>query len=137
MAEYTGREPEIVAPGEVVLVENRCESPVEIAAGLVFREDGDYIVSVRNGKIDVRKCGCASFKDFDAPPEVIEAYERNERRLKETMDEFYDVLIAEKRAEIERLKVEIAKMPPLDYDKLAENPPEYPKKGSADNENHA
>ena len=126
MPEYIGREPETVAPGETVLFENRCESPVEIAAGLVFREDGDYIVSVRSGKIDVRKCGCASFKDFDAPPEVIEAYERNEKRLKEAVDEFYNVLIAEKRAEIERLKAEIAKMPQLDYDKLAENPPEYP-----------
>ena len=38
-----------------------------------------------------------------------------------------NVLIAEKRAEIERLKAEIAKMPPLDYDKLAENPLEPPK----------
>lgn len=127
MPEYTVRESEIVAPGEVVLFENRRESPVEIAAGLVFREDGDYIVSVRNGKIDVRKCGCASFKDFDAPPEVIEAYERNEGRLKEAVDEFYNALIAEKRAEIERLRAEIEKMPPLDYDKIAENPPEPPK----------
>lgn len=135
MAEYTGREPEIVAPGETMLFENRCESPVEIAAGLVFREDGDYIVSVRNGKIDVRKCGCASFKDFDAPPEIIEACERNERRFKEVVDEFYDAIIAEKRAEIERLKAEIAKMTPLDYDKLAENPPEYPEKRGEDNGN--
>lgn len=127
MPEYTGREPETVAPGETVLIDNRCEKQVEIAAGVVFREDGDYIVSVRNGKIDVRKCGCASFKDFDAPPEVVEAYERNEGRLKEAVDEFYNELIAEKRAEIERLKTEIAKMPPLDYDKLAENPPEPPK----------
>lgn len=137
MPEYTGREPETVAPGETVLIDNRCESPVEIAAGVVFREDGDYIVSVRNGKIDVRKCGCESFKDFDAPPEVIEACEQNEKRFKEAVDEFYNVLISEKRAEIERLKAEIAKMPPLDYDKLAENPPEYPEKRGADNENHA
>lgn len=135
MPEYTGRDPETVAPGETVLIDNRCESPVEIAAGVVFREDGDYIVSVRNGKIAVCKCGCASFKDFDAPPEVIEAYERNERRLKEVVDELYDVLIAEKRAEIERLKAEIAQMPPMDYDKLAEIPPEYPEKRGADNEN--
>lgn len=133
MAEYTGRGPEIVAPGETVLFENRCESPVEIAAGLVFREDGDYIVSVRNGKIDVRKCGCASFKDSDAPPEVIEAYERNERRLKETVDEFYNMLIAEKRAEIERLEAEIAKMPPFDADKLAAVPLVTPKEGKNEN----
>lgn len=33
MPEYTGREPETVAPGETVLIDNRCESPVEIAAG--------------------------------------------------------------------------------------------------------
>lgn len=125
MAECTGRGPEIVALGETILFENRCESPVEIAAGLVFQEDGDYIVSVRNGKIDVRKCGCASFKYFDAPPEVIEAYERNEMRLKETVDEFYDVLIAEKRAEIERLKAEIAEMLPPDHEKLVANPPKY------------
>lgn len=130
MAEYVKADPKAVALGESVLFEKRCESPVEIAAGLVFREDGDYIVSVRNGKIAVCKCGCASFKDFDAPPEVIKACERNERRLKEAVDEFYNVLIAEKRAEIERLKAEIAKMPPLDYDKLAENPPEPPKEVS-------
>lgn len=127
MPEYVGCKPEAVKPGESVLIENRCENPAEVGAGLIFREDGNYIVSVRNGKIAVCKCGCASFKDFDAPSEVIEACERNERRLKEAVDEFYNVLIAEKRAEIERLKAEIAKMPPLDYDKLAENPPEPPK----------
>lgn len=59
-------------------------------------------------------------------PEMIEAAERNEKRIKERADRIYDELIAEKRAEIERLKAEIAKMPPLDYDKLADNPPEYP-----------
>ena len=59
-------------------------------------------------------------------PEMIEAAERNEKRIKERVDRIYDELIAEKRAEIERLKAEIAQMPPLDYDKLTENPPEYP-----------
>lgn len=59
-------------------------------------------------------------------PEMIEAADQNEKRIKERVDRIYDELIAEKRAEIERLKAEIAKKPPLDYDKLAENPPEYP-----------
>lgn len=59
-------------------------------------------------------------------PEMIEAADQSEKRIKERVDRIYDELIAEKRAEIERLKAEIAKMPPLDYDKLAENPPEYP-----------
>lgn len=59
-------------------------------------------------------------------PEMIEAAERNEKRIKEIVDRVYDELIAEKRAEIERLKAEIAKMPPQDYEKLAANPPVYP-----------
>lgn len=54
MAEYVKADPKAVAPGETVLSENRCESPVEIAAGVVFRGDGDYIVSVRDGVIRVR-----------------------------------------------------------------------------------
>lgn len=58
--------------------------------------------------------------------EIIEAAERNEKRIKETVDRIYDELIAEKQAEIERLEAEIAKMPPLDYEKLAANPPVYP-----------
>jgi len=62
----------------------------------------------------------------DIPPEMIEAAERNEKRINERVDKLYEELIAEKRAEIERLKAEIAKMPPLDYDKLAKNQPLYP-----------
>ena len=60
-------------------------------------------------------------------PEMIEAVGRNEKRIKERADRIYIEQIAEKRAEIERLKAEIAKMPPLDYGKLAANPPEPPK----------
>lgn len=62
-------------------------------------------------------------------PEMIEAAERNDKRIKERIDRIYDDLIAEKRAEIERLKAEIAKMPPLDYEKLVANPPVPPKEG--------
>jgi hypothetical protein len=60
-------------------------------------------------------------------PEMIEAAERNEKRIKERVDRIYDELIAEKRAEIERLEAEIAKMPPFDAEKLAANPIAPPK----------
>jgi len=60
-------------------------------------------------------------------PEMIEAAERNEKRIKERVDKLYDELIAEKRAEIERLEAEIAKMPPFDAEKLAAIPIVPPK----------
>jgi len=60
-------------------------------------------------------------------PEMIEAAERNEKRIKERVDRIYDEMTAEKRAEIERLNAEIAKMPPFDAEKLAANPIAPPK----------
>lgn len=127
MPEYTRREPEIVAPGETVLIDNRCENSIEIAAGVVFREDGDYIVSVRNGRITVCRNSGAFKEPTNIPPKIIEAAKENERRIKAWASEMYDDFVAEKRAEIERLKAEIARMPPMDYDKLAANPPDCKK----------
>lgn len=57
MAEYINDNPKAVAPGEPIMIDNQCGSPVEVSAGLVFRKDGDYIVSVRGGKITVRVNG--------------------------------------------------------------------------------
>lgn len=80
----------------------------------------DYDLQMRNGVFAVSQTPLA-VREL-----VLRELERNERRIKEATDEFYNALIAEKREEIERLKAEIAKMPPLDYVKLAENPPSYP-----------
>ena len=65
---YIETESKIVAPGEKVLINNQCKSPVEIAAGVVFQEDGDYIVSVHEGKIIVSECGKAFEKPDETPP---------------------------------------------------------------------
>lgn len=76
-------------------------------------------------------CNCGAKMDAEPPkeepvneitPEMIEAAERNEKQIKERVDRIYDELIAEKRAEIERLEAEIAKMPPFDAEKLAAIP---------------
>ena len=67
-------------------------------------------------------------KETEIPPETLEGFKRNEELLRQKINELYDELIFAKRAEIERLKAEIAKMPPLDYEKLAKNPPTYPVK---------
>lgn len=53
MPEYINDNPKAIAPGEPIVFENLCESPVEVGAGVVFREDGDYVVSVHNGIIRV------------------------------------------------------------------------------------
>ena len=65
---YIETESKIIASGEKVLIENQCKSPVEIAAGVVFQEDGDYIVSVHGGKIIVSKSGEAFEKPDETSP---------------------------------------------------------------------
>lgn len=85
----------------------------------------DEVITVMQNVVD----SIAAYRQKYEPPEektvneitleMIEAVERNEKRIKERVDQFYDELIAEKRAEIERLEAEIAKMPPSDAEKLA------------------
>lgn len=84
-----------------------------------------------------KRCPECGAKMDDEPPkeetvneittEMIEAAERNEKRIKERVGRIYDEMIAEKRAEIERLEAEIAKMPPFDAEKLAAIPLVPPK----------
>lgn len=68
---YIETEPKIIAPGEKVLIENQCKNPVEIAAGLIFREDGTYTISVYNGKITVWECGAPHEKLDEIPSEIL------------------------------------------------------------------
>lgn len=62
----------------------------------------------------------------EVPQEIIEGVERNIERLRQKAIELYDEQVAELRKKIEQLKAEIAKQPPLDYEKLTENPPTFP-----------
>ena len=64
--EFQKHKPESITPGESVLIENRCKNPAEVGAGLIFREDGLYIVSVCNGKIRVYEVSGNSPKEADA-----------------------------------------------------------------------
>lgn len=79
-----------------------------------------------------RHCGKAIKWDkpieTEVPQEAVEGAKQNEERLLSKAREDYDKQIAELQARIEWLKAEIAKMPPLDYEKLAKNPPAYPVK---------
>lgn len=60
-----------VDPNKTVIINNKCENPVEIGTGLVFREDGTYIVSVYNGKITVYESGAPLEKSDEIPPEIL------------------------------------------------------------------
>lgn len=57
MAEYCESDPIAVKPGERVplIIRNKCTSPVSVATGIVFREDGVYSVCVDGNKIIVSK----------------------------------------------------------------------------------
>lgn len=55
MPEYIGCKPQVIDPGETVIVNNLCGGPVEVGTGLIFRENGNYFVAVNNGKISVCK----------------------------------------------------------------------------------
>ena len=57
MAEYIQNKTEVVNSGEKIIFNNQCKHPIEVGTGLIFREDGTYIVSVHDGKITVYKNG--------------------------------------------------------------------------------
>ena len=128
--EYIKNELKTVDPNKTVIINNKCENPVEVETGLIFQEDGTYIVSVYNGKITVSKCGEAFEKPDEIPPQFIEAVRRAEEKLKAKANELYEEFIAQKRFQIEQLEVEIkelkSKGKSLDYKKFFENPPIYP-----------
>ena len=54
---YIKDELKTIYPNKTVIINNKCENPVEVGTGLIFQEDGTYIVSVYNGKITVYKGG--------------------------------------------------------------------------------
>ena len=57
MAEYYESDPVAVKPGEPVplFIQNKCTSPISVATGVVFLEDGVYTVRVNGNKITVSK----------------------------------------------------------------------------------
>lgn len=71
MAEYIQNKTEVVNSGEKIIFNNQCKNPVEVGTGLIFREDGTYIVSVYNGKITVCESGAPHEKLDEIPPEIL------------------------------------------------------------------
>lgn len=65
---YIEDELKAIYPNETVIINNKCENPVEVGTGLIFREDGTYIVSVYNGKITVSKSEGTFEKSDEIPP---------------------------------------------------------------------
>ena len=65
---YIEDELKTIYPNETVIINNKCENPVEVGAGLIFQADGTYIVSVYNGKITVSKSGGTFEKSNEVPP---------------------------------------------------------------------
>lgn len=130
---YIEDELKTIYPNKTVIINNKCENPVEVGTGLIFQEDGTYIVSVYNGKITVSKSGEAFEKLDEIPPQVIEAACRAEEKLKAKADELYEEFIAQKRFQIEQLKAEIEELKlkgkSLDYKEFCKNPPIYPAYG--------
>ena len=68
---YIEDELKTIYPNKTVIINNKCENPVEVGTGLIFREDGDYIVSVHDGKITVYECGAPYKKSDEIPPEIL------------------------------------------------------------------
>jgi len=68
MVEYIQNKTEAVNSGEKIIFNNQCKNPVEVGTGLIFRENGTYIVSVYDGVITVRKDGETSEKSNETPP---------------------------------------------------------------------
>ena len=109
----------------------RCDVAREIVA--LLKEQDETIASLQSmiNKLNEAIQNAANQKtpeETEIPQEILEGCKRNKERLRQKVNELYDELISAKRAEIERLKAEIAKMPPLNYEKLAKNPPTYPVK---------
>lgn len=113
-----------------VLINNKCENPVEVGTGLIFREDGTYTVSVYDGKITVYKGGDKFKKSDEIPPEILQAYKNNEEKIKAKAEELNEEFIAQKRFQIKQLKAEIeelkSKGKSLNYKEFCKNPPIYP-----------
>jgi len=66
--EYIKDESKTVDLNKTVIINNKCEDPVEVGTGLIFREDGTYIVSVYDGKITVSKGGGTFEKSDEVSP---------------------------------------------------------------------
>ena len=71
MAEYIQNKTEVVNLGEKIIFNNQCKNPIEVGTGLIFREDGTYIVSVYNGKITVCESGAPHKKTDKIPSEIL------------------------------------------------------------------
>ena len=130
---YIEDELKTIYPNKTVIINNKCENPVEVGTGLIFQEDGDYIVSVYDGKITVYK-GSDPYKKLDKmPSEIIQAYKNNEEKIKDKIEELNEEFIAQKRFQIEQIKAEIeelkSKGKTLDYKELCKNSPIYPAYG--------
>lgn len=131
--EYIKNELKTVDPNKTVIINNKCKNPVEVGTGLIFQEDGTYIVSVYNGKITVCESGGQFEKLDEIPPEILQAYKNNEEKIKAKVEELNEELIAQKQFQIEQLKAEIeelkSKGKTLDYKELCKNSPIYPAYG--------
>jgi len=71
MAKYIQNKTEVVNLGEKIIFNNQCKNPIEVGTGLIFREDGTYIVSVHNGKIIVYESGGQFEKLDEIPSEIV------------------------------------------------------------------
>ena len=110
MAEYIQNKTEVVNLGEKIIINNQCKNPVEVSTGLIFREDGTYIVSVYNGKITVYESGAPHEKLDKIPSEIFQGCKNNEEKIKAKVEELNEEFIAQKRFQIEQLKAEIEKL---------------------------
>lgn len=130
---YIKDELKTVDPNKAVIINNKCENPVEVGTGLIFREDGTYIVSVYNGKITVYESDALYKKSDEIPPEILQACKNNEEKIKAKVEELNEEFIAQKQFQIEQLKAEIeelkSKGKTLDYKEFCKNPPIYPAYG--------
>ena len=128
--EYIKDELKTVYPNKTVVINNKCENPIEVGTGLIFHKDGTYIVSVYNDKITVSKSDDPHEKLDEVPLEVFQEYKNNEEKIKARAEELNEEFIAQKRFQIEQLKAEIeelkSKGKSLDYKEFCKNPPIYP-----------
>lgn len=53
MAEYERGEAWMIKAGEPIEFTNHCKSALAVGTGIIFREDGQYIVSVKDNRIMV------------------------------------------------------------------------------------
>lgn len=110
MAEYIQNKTEVVNSGEKIIFNNQCKNPIEVGTGLIFREDGTYIVSVYNGKITVCENGAPHEKLDEIPLETLQGCKNNEEKIKAKAEELNEEFIAQKRFQIKQLEAEIEKL---------------------------